>query len=72
MLRLQLVLHKLVELIHVDIYEELRGEIADTKKYGILSEKLNEAGKMLGGWMRQANKANTQRLSGFHVLSGLP
>ena len=29
----------------------------DTKKYTLISEKLNEIGKMLGGWMRQNSKA---------------
>lgn len=28
----------------------------DNKKYIILSEKLNEIGKMLGGWTRQLSK----------------
>jgi len=30
----------------------------DNKKYIILSEKLNEIGKMLGGWYRQLSKEN--------------
>ncbi len=28
----------------------------DNKKYAVLSEKLNEIGKMLGGWVRQLQK----------------
>ena len=31
----------------------------DTKKYAILSEKLDEAGKMLGGWNSQLAKQNS-------------
>lgn len=30
----------------------------DTKKYAALSEKLDEAGRMLGGWMGQITKLN--------------
>jgi len=30
----------------------------DNKKYILLSEKLNEIGKMLGGWMRGLEKRN--------------
>ncbi len=31
----------------------------DNKKYIALSEKLNEIGKMLGGWQRQSEKQNS-------------
>ncbi|PIR97980.1 MAG: hypothetical protein COT89_01880 [Candidatus Colwellbacteria bacterium CG10_big_fil_rev_8_21_14_0_10_42_22] len=31
----------------------------DNKKYIALSEKLNEIGKMLGGWLRQLSKENS-------------
>lgn len=30
----------------------------DNKKFILLSEKLNEIGKMLGGWFRQLNNEN--------------
>ena len=30
----------------------------DNKKFILLSEKINEIGKMLGGWLRQLNKEN--------------
>ena len=30
----------------------------DSKKYSLLSEKIDEIGKMLGGWMRQFTKEN--------------
>ena len=30
----------------------------DNKKFILLSEKLNEVGKMLGGWCRQLNREN--------------
>jgi hypothetical protein len=33
----------------------------DNKKYIALSEKLNEAGKMLGGWSGQLQKQNSPR-----------
>jgi len=31
----------------------------DNKKFIFLSEKLNEVGKMLGGWLRQLTKENS-------------
>ena len=31
----------------------------DNKKFILLSEKLNEVGKMLGGWLRQLTKENS-------------
>ena len=31
----------------------------DNKKFTLLSEKLNEVGKMLGGWLRQLTKENS-------------
>lgn len=31
----------------------------DNKKFILLSEKLNEPGKMLGGWLRQLSKENS-------------
>ena len=31
----------------------------DNKKFILLSEKLNEIGKMLGGWLRQLTKENS-------------
>jgi len=31
----------------------------DNKKYIVLSEKLNEIGKMLGGWLKQLLKENS-------------
>ena len=31
----------------------------DTKKYSVLSIKVDETGKMLGGWSRQLNKQNS-------------
>jgi hypothetical protein len=36
----------------------------DTKKYIMLSEKLDEIGRMLGGWLRQA--ANRNPSAGHH------
>ncbi|MBI2356126.1 MAG: four helix bundle protein [Candidatus Doudnabacteria bacterium] len=36
----------------------------DTKKYIALSEPLNEIGKMLGGWYRQASKENPAAKAG--------
>ena len=36
----------------------------DNKKFILLSEKLNEIGKMLGGWYRQLNKENPATTSG--------
>ena len=32
-----------------------------TNQYGLLSEKLNEIGKMLGGWLKQAMRAEHMR-----------
>jgi len=31
----------------------------DNKKFILLSEKLNEIGKMLGGWSKQVTKENS-------------
>ena len=31
----------------------------DNKKFILLSEKINEIGKMLGGWLRQLTKENS-------------
>ncbi|MDO8516117.1 MAG: four helix bundle protein [bacterium] len=31
-------------------------KVLDNKKYIALSEKLNEVGRMLGGWMKQSSK----------------
>ena len=36
----------------------------DTKKYATLSEKLDEAGKMLGGWSGQLRKNSAPLTSG--------
>jgi hypothetical protein len=36
----------------------------DTKKYAALSEKLDEIGKMLGGWSGQLRKQNPAPVSG--------
>lgn len=39
---------------------EMKG--LDTKKYSAISEKLNEVGRMLGGWLRQlANQSSPAR-----------
>ena len=32
-------------------------QVIETKKYVLLSEKLDEIGKMLGGWLRKASSA---------------
>lgn len=37
----------------------------DTKKYVLLSQPLNEIGKMLGGWHRQASKENPATNAGL-------
>ncbi len=36
----------------------------DTKKYATLSEKMDEIGKMLGGWQGQLAKLNPARERG--------
>mgnify|MGYP001561896359 FL=1 len=33
----------------------------DTKKYIVLSEKINEVGRMLGGWSGQIQKQNSPK-----------
>ena len=35
----------------------------DTKKYAVLSEKMDEIGKMLGGWSGQLKKQNSPATS---------
>ena len=34
-------------------------KVFDNKKFILLSEKINEIGKMLGGWLRQLTKENS-------------
>ncbi|MEK7134943.1 MAG: four helix bundle protein [Patescibacteria group bacterium] len=34
-------------------------KVLDNKKFILLSEKLNEIGKMIGGWLRQLTKENS-------------
>ena len=36
----------------------------DTKKYAVLSEKAEEIGRMLGGWVGQLNKQNSPAITG--------
>jgi len=36
----------------------------DTKKYAAISEKMDEVGRMLGGWVGQLNKQNSPARTG--------
>ena len=39
-------------------------KLVDTKKYSVLSESLDEIGRMLGGWMRGLQKETPPQKSG--------